>query len=127
MGVQIAPCERAIFREKDMPGHAKRHYAVRCAKMAESIEMPFGLWTRVGPRKHVLGGDGHWRNLLNTIAPSMWGGDAAFCQITLNSCYISTGCTALALLAGKQKCHPASILHLLRISKSLAVGGPSIT
>jgi len=27
------------------------------AKMAEPIEMPFGLWTRVGPRNHVLDGD----------------------------------------------------------------------
>jgi len=26
------------------------------AKTAELIEMPFGLWTRVGPRKHVLHG-----------------------------------------------------------------------
>jgi len=26
------------------------------AKMAEPIEMPFGLWTRVGPRDHVLDG-----------------------------------------------------------------------
>jgi len=26
------------------------------AKTAEPIEMPFGLWTRVGPRKHVLDG-----------------------------------------------------------------------
>jgi len=27
---------------------------VNCAKMAKLIEMPFGLWTRVGQRKHVL-------------------------------------------------------------------------
>jgi len=27
-----------------------------CAKMAEPIEILFGLWTQVGPRKHVLGG-----------------------------------------------------------------------
>ena len=26
------------------------------AKMAEPIEMSFGLWTRVGPRNHVLDG-----------------------------------------------------------------------
>jgi len=26
------------------------------AKMAEPIEMPFGLWTRMGPRNHVLDG-----------------------------------------------------------------------
>jgi len=30
--------------------------AVSCAKMTEPIQMPFGLRTRVGPRKHVLGG-----------------------------------------------------------------------
>jgi len=29
---------------------------VNPAQMAEPIEMPFGLWTRVGPRKHVLDG-----------------------------------------------------------------------
>ena len=28
--------------------------AVRCAKTAEPIEMPFGFWTWMGPRKHVL-------------------------------------------------------------------------
>jgi len=27
------------------------------AKTAEPIEMPFGLWTWVGPRNHVLDGD----------------------------------------------------------------------
>jgi len=26
------------------------------AKTAEPIEMPFGVWTRVGPKKHVLDG-----------------------------------------------------------------------
>jgi len=46
MGVQVAPCERTIFRGKDMPGIAQRHCAVSCAKMAELIEMPFGLWAR---------------------------------------------------------------------------------
>jgi len=25
------------------------------AKTAEPIEMPFGLWARIGPRNHVLG------------------------------------------------------------------------
>jgi len=27
---------------------------VICAKTAEPIEMPFGLWARMGPRNHVL-------------------------------------------------------------------------
>jgi len=29
---------------------------VICAKMAEPIKMPFGLWARMGSRNHVLGG-----------------------------------------------------------------------
>jgi len=29
---------------------------MNCAKTAKPIEMPFGLWTQVGPRKHVLHG-----------------------------------------------------------------------
>jgi len=35
--------------EADMPD-------VSCAKIAEPIEMPFGLWTQVGQKKHVLHG-----------------------------------------------------------------------
>jgi len=46
------------------------------AKTAEPIEVPFGLWTpeiwtRVGPKKHVLGGGAHRRYLPNTVEPSM--------------------------------------------------------
>jgi len=48
------------------------------AKTTEPIEMPFVVWTQMGPRKHVLDGGAHWRNLTNTIEPSMWGGEAAF-------------------------------------------------
>jgi len=29
------------------------------AKTAEPIEMSFGIWTRVGPSKHVLDGDAY--------------------------------------------------------------------
>jgi len=31
-----------------------RDTAVRCAKTAEPVEMPFGLLARMGPRNHVL-------------------------------------------------------------------------
>jgi len=41
-------CEGATFRGKNMPGHVQQHSAVSCAKMAEQIEMLFGLWTRMG-------------------------------------------------------------------------------
>jgi len=51
-----------------MPMHARWHSAVSCAKMAELIKMPFVLWRRVGPRKHVLHRvhiDATWRIRLN--------------------------------------------------------------
>jgi len=52
-----------------MPGHARRHSAVICAKTAEPIEMLFGLWTRMDRRKHVLHTWKHigstWRIQLN--------------------------------------------------------------
>jgi len=58
MGSRSPPCKGAIFRGKDIPGHARRHSDLSCAKMAESVEMPKGLLTRADPGKGVLGG-GH--------------------------------------------------------------------
>jgi len=37
-----------------LPRHARRQSVVKCVKAAEPIEMPFGLWTWVSQRKHVL-------------------------------------------------------------------------
>ena len=56
------------------------------AKMAEPIDMSFGLWTWVGPRRHVFDGGAHWRHLADTIESSMCSGDAALCQITWTTC-----------------------------------------
>ena len=70
---------------------------MNCAKTAEPIDLAFGLWTLVGPKKHkfnlirqvalmcppILA---HWRHLANTIEPSVCGGDAVLCQITLTTC-----------------------------------------
>ena len=50
--------------------------------MAEPIDLPFGLWTRVGRRKHNFNhicqvapmcphGREHWRHLANMIEPSV--------------------------------------------------------
>jgi len=33
--------------------------------------------------------EAHWRHVANTIEPSVGGGDAALCQITLTTCYFS--------------------------------------
>ena len=53
------------------------------AKTAEPIDISFGIWTGVGPRKQVLDEGAHWRHLANTIEPSMCGSDAAF----LSNCF----------------------------------------
>jgi len=50
------PCEGVILSGKGISPYARHHSDVNCAKTAEPIEMPFALWTRVGPRKHVLDG-----------------------------------------------------------------------
>ena len=60
--------------------------AACCAKMADPIQMLFGIWTLVGPWKHALDRGGHRRHLANTVKPSVCGGDAACCQITLTAC-----------------------------------------
>jgi len=50
------PHKGAITVERTCPGngHARWHSAMSCAKMAELTDLPFGLWTRVGRRKHKL-------------------------------------------------------------------------
>jgi len=60
------------------------------AKTAEPIEMPFAVWTRVGPMKPVLYVCAHWRHLANTVEPSVYGGDAALCQMTSTTYYGNT-------------------------------------
>jgi len=40
-----------------------------------------------GPKEECIRWGAHWRSLVNTIGPSMCGGDAALCQITLTTCY----------------------------------------
>jgi len=67
--------------------------------MAEPIDLPFGLWTRVGRRKHKFNRIrqmapmcspmwAHWRHLANTIEPSVCGGGGVLCPITLTTCYL---------------------------------------
>jgi len=45
--------------------------------MAEPTEMPFGMCTCVGPRRHVLDRGYHWHGVADTIALSMCVGDVA--------------------------------------------------
>jgi len=47
---------------------------VNCAKTPEPIEMPYGVWIWVGPKKHALDGSAHWCHLANTNERSVCGG-----------------------------------------------------
>jgi len=87
-GVQIAPCQEAIFRERTRPGMPDDTLRELC-KMAEPINMLFRLWTRVGPRKHVLGGvhtGATWRISLNRPCVAAM---RHVYQITLTTCFLS--------------------------------------
>jgi len=62
--------------------------------VAELIEMPFGMWTRVGPRKHVLHGDMHigvtWRIRLNRpYATAMRPFVKLFLPLVISTSYLS--------------------------------------
>jgi len=54
--VQMLTWEGAILRGNRQTIVKYRHFAVICAKTAELIEVPFGLWTRMGREHHVLHG-----------------------------------------------------------------------
>jgi len=60
--------------------------ATSCAEMAEPIEMPFGLWTWVGPRKDVgCTPSTIWQIPLNRPCAAAM---RHFCQIILITCYV---------------------------------------
>jgi len=82
-----SPQAKGQFLDESMPRHARRHSAVNCAKIAEPIEMPFGLWNLVGLKEACAIWGAHTRNLTNTIEPSICGSDAACGQSTLTTCY----------------------------------------
>jgi len=63
MEVQIPPWEGPILRGKGASRcKVSRHSAVTCAKTAEPIEMPFGLWARMGPGSRVRWGPDPYGN-----------------------------------------------------------------
>jgi len=80
-----SPVQRDNFGGKDMPRHARRHSAMSCAKRAEQIEMPFGLWVvdLCGPNEACIGWGAHWCSVVNTVEPFMCGSDAEFLSYLL--------------------------------------------
>jgi len=89
-GTMDRPCEGTVLRGKiGGPLQSIGSFCRELCIMAEPIEMPFGMWTQVGHTKEACVRRGaHWRNLANITEPSMCGGDAAFCQNTLTTCFI---------------------------------------
>jgi len=94
-------CMRPVATERVAWSVCLSVTAASCAKTAEPIDMPFGLRTWVGPRNNVGLLDGvqiphrrgqFWGKRAHCIQgmPSMCGGDAAFCQITLTT----SGCAS---------------------------------
>jgi len=63
--------------------------------MAKPVEMPFRMWTRMGPKKHTLGGYADRRHLANTIELSVCGGDAAFLSDYFDHLFVTTCCSFL--------------------------------
>ena len=89
--------------------------------------MPFGLWTRVGPRKHKFNyirqvapmcphGRTHWRVpqpcprqsgrgiLANTIEASVCCGDAALYQTTVTICSLRTSDLSVGMVRSYDRC-----------------------
>jgi len=56
MGVQIPLCEGAILGERAASCKVEGCSAVSCAKVAELIEIPFGMLSQVDPGNYVLDG-----------------------------------------------------------------------
>jgi len=104
------PCKGPNLREKRGPVVKYMDCLPPCAKTAAPIKMPFGIWTPVVSRKHVLDGGAYWHNLANTTEPSMYGGDAALRQIT------STTCLLLSRVASMGETIIMSVITHLHVS-----------
>jgi len=55
-GVQIPTWEGAILRGKGLPIVKYRDTVVICAKTADPVVMPFGLWAQTGSKNHKFDG-----------------------------------------------------------------------
>jgi len=86
LGVSRSSCEGAILRGKGRPIVEYRDplpWAVHKRLNRSSCCLGYGL--ELAQACIRLGA--HWRHLENTSEPSICGGNASFCQITLTTCY----------------------------------------
>jgi len=84
-----SPWEGAILMEEGRPivklMSTLRWAVKKTAEPRSRCRLGFGLgWTKLA----CIRRGAQWRHLANTIEPSMCGGDAAYCQITLTAYYL---------------------------------------
>jgi len=101
-GVQMPPCKGVILRGKGRPIVKKYRDSLPWAvwKLTELMEMPFGMWTLVGPMKHFCGSVrliplqtaltsavviSPYKLHISQPGEYDWGSDAALWQITLTT------------------------------------------
>ena len=99
-GTQIPNAKGQLLGGKDMPGHARQHFVMSYAKwLNQSIcSLGCGLrWAEGNTNSIVFArwrqcafweGTLAWRQVANTIEPSICRGDATLCQITLTTCLL---------------------------------------
>ena len=75
------------------PEHARTCPAVDILKATQQGAAPVKCGCRLGRTRWSA----HWRNLANRAEPSLCGGDAALCQMTLTSCSHSRHSVAVPL------------------------------
>jgi len=85
--------------------------------------MPFGVWTWVGPSKYVLDEGAYWRNLANTIGPSMCGGAAAFLSNYFDHLLLFTALMPRNIFRREVRCFEGEISSMcnLKVYATLAL------
>jgi len=121
---QIPQCEWAILRGKGQP---VVKYRVSCELYKNDWTDWEAIWDvdSVGSNEACIRYGAHWRHLANMIEPSMCGGNAAFCQITLTTSFCESFIIILSTLHLEMYCiffvmswcktflHLQSIQHLV--------------
>jgi len=100
----------------DMPGRVRWSiYSKRLGRGSiGTVRMPIG----------VLDGGAYCRNLANTIEPSVCGGDAALCQISL--ILVSLSCYSFrALLPTSAHRHSRSFFGMMYVSSPVSFAAPT--
>ena len=83
------PNLRLVWRRRYLPYRFQRYWMTLCHELCKNGWTDRdAVWVvdSGGSKKACIRWGAHWRHLANTIEPSMCGGDAVYCQITLTTC-----------------------------------------